>query len=272
MNNAMLDSFHKANSKRAIDIVVGYGTGYTIDPNSLLKMGKAGAVILNFSWDDKLGFRGKMLGGRWTGPAALASVVDLNLTNAPESCIKYLVEGGLAKFWPEAAHPDIHKPYDLPFEFDVSFVGSKYGWRPKFVSKLRKMGINIICFGNGWENGPLSDEEMVKLYSRSKINLGFAGVGHSRKLMCLKGRDFEVPMSGGLYLTQDNPELSLVYDVGNEIMIFEDELDCAEKIIWLLAHPDEADKIRQAGEKKALGYHHWKNRFDDVFRMSGILK
>ena len=63
-------------------------------------------------------------------------------------------------------HPEIHKPYQIPFEYDISFVGGKYGWRPKFISKLQKMGIKVVCFGNGWENGPLSDEEMVKLFSR----------------------------------------------------------------------------------------------------------
>lgn len=270
MNSAMLEAFHKANFERPVDIVVGYVSGYTTDPKTLQKIGEAGAVIFNFNWDDKLGFCGKMVGGRWTGPAALAPVVDLNLTNAPESCIKYFAEGGLAMFWPEAAHPDIHKPYDLPFEYDVSFVGGKYGWRPKFIRRLRKMGVNITCFGNGWENGPLDDEEMVKLYSRSRINLGFAGVGHSKKLMCLKGRDFEAPMSGGLYLTQDNPELSLVYNVGKEIVTYRDEKDCAGKIKWLLNNPDEAEKIRKAGRIRALKDHTWEERFLDVFKITGL--
>lgn len=272
MNKAMLECFIKANSEKPIDIVVGYLTGFTIDPKILQRMGEVGAVIFNFNWDDKLGFRGKMLCGRWTGPATLASVVDLNLTNAPESCIKYFAEGGLAMFWPEAAHHDIHKPYDLPFEYGVSFVGGKYGWRPKFIAKLQKMGIKVACFGNGWGNGSLSDEEMVKLYSRSRITLGFAGVGHSKKLMCLKGRDFEVPMSGGLYLTQDNPELSMVYDVGKEIITYRDEMDCAEKIKRLLAHPDEADKIRKAGRKRALRDHTWEKRFQEVFSLARLLR
>ena len=214
MNAVMLESLYNAHKKKPIDAVVGYLSGYTISPDVLGKIAKSGVVIFNFCWDDKLYFRGKMFGGRWTGPAALASAVDLNLTSAPDSCIKYVAEGGLALFWPEAARPEFHKPYDVSFEFDISFVGGKYGGRPRFISKLQKMGIKVVCFGNGWENGPLSDEEVVKLFSRSRINLGFAGVGYSKKLMCLKGRDFEVPMSGGLYLTQDNPELSLVYDIG----------------------------------------------------------
>lgn len=271
MNKAMLEDFHKANFESPIDIVVGYLSGYNTDPKILKKMGESGAIILSFCWDDKLGFQGNILGGRWSGPAALAEVVDLNLTNAPESCIKYMVEGGLAMFWPEAAHPDIHRHYDLPFEYDVSFIGGKYGWRPKFIAKLQKMGIKVTCFGKGWKNGPLSDEAMVKLYSRSRINLGFAGVGHSKKLMCLKGRDFEVPMSGGLYLTQDNLELSFVYEEGKEVVTYKNENDCAKKITYLLTNRTEAAKIREAGRKRALRNHTWEKRLEDVFRLSGVM-
>ncbi len=271
MNKAMLEAFFKANSKKQIDVVIGYLSGYNTKPETLMEMANKGAVIFNFSWDDKLYFLDPIKGGFYRGPGALASVVDLNLTNAPDSIIKYMVEGGLAMFWPEAAHPDIHKPYDVPFEFDVSFVGGKYGWRPKFITKLQKMGIKVTSFGTGWGNGPLSDEEMIKVYSRSRINLGFAGVGHSKKLMCLKGRDFEVPMSGGLYLTQDNPELSLVYDVGKEIVTYRDERDCVEKIKWLLGHPGEAAKIRKAGRERALRNHTWARRFEEIFRCAGFI-
>lgn len=271
MNMEMLEIFRKAHTEQPVDAVVGYLSGYNTDSETLIKMANSGSVIFNFSWDDKLYFLESAGDGLYRGPGALASVVDLNLTNAPDSCIKYFVEGGLAMFWPEAAHPDIHKPYDVPYEFDVSFVGGRYGWRPKFIAELQKMGIKVSTFGNGWENGPLSDEEMVKLYSRSRINLGFAGVGHSKKLMCLKGRDFEVPMSGGLYLTQDNPELSLVYEVGKEILTYRNEVDCAQKIKWLIENQDEADKIRKRGRERAIRDHTWEERFENIFRLAGFL-
>jgi len=271
MNKEMLNAFKKAHSEQPVDAVVGYLCGYNTSLETLTEIGKAGAVIFNFCWDDKLHFLGPKVGGRYYGPAAIASAVDLNLTNAPNSCIKYLVCGGLSMFWPEAAHPDIHKPYDVPFEFDVSFVGSKYGWRPKFIAKLQRMGIKVTCFGNGWENGPLSDKEMVKLYSRSKINLGFAGIAQSKKLMCLKGRDFEIPMSGGLYLTQDNPELALVYEIGKEIITYKNGKDCVKKIKWLLNNPDEAEIIRKAGRERALKEHTWEKRFEDIFHLAGIM-
>jgi hypothetical protein len=271
MNAEMLKSFQKATLEQPVDAVIGYLSGYNTDPNVLESMGKSSAIIFNFCWDDKLNFPGKMLGGRYTSPAAIASAVDLNLTNSPDSVTKYMLHGGLAIFWPEAAHPNTHRPYNLPFEYDVSFVGGKYGLRPKFIAKLKRTGINVATFGNGWSNGPLSDEEMVKLYSRSRINLGFSGIGHSKKLMCLKGRDFEIPMSGGLYLTQDNPELSLVYDVNREILTYRDERDCVEKITYLLNHPQEAAKIRKTGRERALRDHTWEKRFEQIFKMAGLL-
>lgn len=272
MNRDMLGTFIRANAEKKVDAVMGYLWGHNTEPSVLRKMGESGAVVFNFCFDDKLYFHGPKLGGKHIGPGGLARAVDLNLTNAPEARVKYIVEGGLAMFWPEAAHPDIHKPYDLPREFDVSFVGKNYGWRSLFMKKLRKMGINAVCFGKGWENSPLSNEEMIKLYSRSRITLGFAGVGHSKKLMCLKGRDFEVPMSGGLYLTQNNPELSLVYKIGEEILTYSNENDCAEKIRTLLANPDRAEKIRTAGRKRSLKDHTWEKRFDEAFKLAGIMK
>lgn len=86
------------------------------------------------------------------------------------------------------------------------------------------------------------------------------------------GKAFEVPMSGGLYLTQDNPELSLVYEVGKEILTYKNGKDCAEKTKWLLANPEEAAKIREAGRKRALKDHTWEKRFEKIFRLAGIME
>jgi len=272
MNAGMLDAFRRAGAERKVDVVVGYLSGWNTLPSVPAEMGKAGAVVLNFCLDDKLHFRGIRMGGRYLGPCDLAKEVDLNLTCAPESLVKYFAEGGLAMFWPEGAQPELHKPYELPFEFDVSFVGKNYGWRPAFIRNLRQAGIKVTCFGNGWENGPLSDERMIKLYSRSRINLGFSGIGYSKRLMGLKGRDFEVPMSGGLYLTQHNPELETLYKAGEEIFTYHDEKDCAETIKGLLADPARAERVRKAGRARALRDHTWERRFEDAFRLAGILK
>jgi len=272
MNREMFNSFFDSNSKKHIDVFVGYLSGHNTDPMTLRKIGETGAVIFNFCLDDKLKFRSVKIGGRWSGPAAIVREVDLNLTNAIDCRIKYAREGGLALFWPQAADPIMHKPYEEPFLYDVSFVGQRYGWRSHLISTLRKRGIDVSVFGKGWDSGELSDDNMIKLYSKSRINLGFAGVSRSNKLMCLKGRDFEVTMSGGFYLTQHHPELSLVYDVGREIVTYRDAGDCAGKIKYFLAHPEEAQDIRTRGRERALRDHTWEKRFESIFEMAGIIE
>jgi len=271
MHEGLLKAFRAGSNGQPFDVAVVYMSGHTGSRELLSEIGRAGAVVFNFCWDDKLHFRASRAGNGWTGPAGICSAVDLNLTNAPECRIKYMVEGALAMFWPEAAQPEVHRPHETPFEFDVSFVGARYGWRPGFINALKKRGIDVATFGKGWDRGPLSDDDMIRLYSRSRINLGFAGIGYSKRLMCLKGRDFEVPLSGGLYLTQNNPELGLVYEVGREIVVYDDVDDCAARIRRLLEHPDEAAAIRAAGRARALRDHTWEKRFEEAFRVAGLL-
>lgn len=81
-------------------------------------------------------------------------------------------------YWPEAASAQVCRPFDVDFEFDVSSVGKRYGWRPQLISALQAHGIGVATFGSGWPGGILSDEEMDELYSRSRINIGFGGVGY----------------------------------------------------------------------------------------------
>ena len=271
MNREMLEAFHAANREYPVDAVIGYVTGLDTSSSVLQEMASAGAAIFNFSYDDTLNFPGQMIGGRFSGIAAVAPAIDLNLTSTPWCQVKYAAIDALSDFFPCAAHPDVHRPYEIPFEFDVSFVGARYGPRGRFIDRLRQLGLPIAAFGHGWPRGHLTPEEMIRLYSRTRVNLGFSGIGHSDRLLGLKGRDFEVPMSGGLYLTQDNPELSLVYDVGEEIVTYTSVDDCASRIRSLLADRDRSAAIRSAGRRRALRDHTYHARWTRVFEMAGLL-
>ena len=272
MNAEMFHAFESANARQPVDAVVGYLSGHTVSPQTLQAMARAGAAIFNFNYDDKLYMPGRIEGGRDSTPAGIAHAVDLNLTNAPESVLKYFVYDGLAIFSPPGAQPEIHTPQPGGFKYDVSFVGTKYGWRPRFIAVLEKRGVHVDCFGHGWPNGPVSDADVIRIFSHSRINLGMAGVSHSRKLCCLKGRDSEIPMSGGLYLTQDHADLPHMYDVDREIVTYRDAADCAEKIRALLADPKRAAAIRQAGHDRALRSHTWEARWEQVFKLAGIIE
>ncbi len=160
----------------------------------------------------------------------------------------------------------------MPFEYPVSFVGARYGWRPTLVTELQRRGVEVTCFGRGWPNDSIANDRMVDIYAKSRINLGCGGIGYSRKLLCLKGRDFEVPMSGALYLTQDNPELSLVFDVGREILTYRDVEDCARIIHEILNDEHRAAQIRKAARARCLVDHTYEKRWRAVLNVLGALQ
>jgi hypothetical protein len=271
MNREMAAAFAAANRRRPVDVVVGYLSGNTASPALLRDMASQGAVITNFCFDDKIAWPGAIQEGRHRSTAGIAAAVDLNLTSDPQGLAKYWAHEGLAMFHPEAADPQWYRPLGLPFRYDVSFVGARYGWRPRLVDGLKRRGIMVECFGKGWPNGAISNDDMNALYAASRINLGFGGIGYSRNLFCLKGRDFEVPMSGALYLTQNNPELAAVFDVGREILTYEGLDDCARIIRVILGDPDRAQRIRNAGRARCLKDHTYTARWTHVLRTLGAL-
>ena len=112
---------------------------------------------------------------------------------------------------------------------------------------------------------------MVRMYSRSKINLGFGGIAGSKDTYCLKGRDFEIPMSCGLYLTEYHSELEKCYDIEKEIVTYTDFDDLAKKIRYLLSNPEKADEIRKKGFKRAQDEHTWEMRFEKIFMIKGLI-
>lgn len=248
---------------KPIDLMLSYLSGAQVSAQTIRAIGSLGIPTFNFHLDDRVSFRGAKIVGQWSGAADICAAFDLNLTNATDSVIKYLVEGGEAVFWPEGANPAHFRPLDLPFEYDVSFIGQRYGIRPEFISTLRRRGIQVACFGAGWEHGYVAEEKMVEIYAKSRINLGFGFISRGQE-QCLKGRDFEVPMCGALYLTSHHPDLECVWRVGEEIATYHDIEDCARKIKALLADPDRCARMRAAARQGALSRHTWAARIGSL--------
>jgi spore maturation protein CgeB len=231
-----------------------------------------GIPTLSMSLDDKAKFHGALEPTGYPGMADIAGAFTLCWTSAEDALEKYRSVGAKAIYLPAGANPDIFRPYDLPRDIDVSFIGQRYGWRPVMVDELRRRGIHIKTFGKGWERGEIPQEDLIRLYSRSKITLGFAGVADSKDVFCLKGRDFEAPMSGAFYLTQYHPEIEHWFEIGKEIVCFRDIDDLVKKIRHYLAHPEQAEEIRRRGRRKCLKTHTWVGRFNRIFGELGILK
>lgn len=253
-----------------IDLIFCYLSGEQVTPRDMEHLRSFKIPLINISLNDKENFIGKIRKGNALGIRDICRHFDLCWTSTRDALEKYTVEGALAVYLPEGANPELHRPYDLSMEFDVSFVGQCYGQRPIYLQRLKEAGIDVVAYGNGWPNGPLSTDEMVRMYSRSKINVGFAAVSDMTDAFCLKGRDFEVPMSGGLYLTQYHPELEACYMLGHEIETYKDPMELVDKVRFLLDHPDNASSMRRKGYQRAHAEHTWEMRFEKIFSHFGV--
>ena len=129
--------------------------------------------------------------------------------------------------------------------------------------------------------GPCLETALPDIFAESQVNLGFSDTGwhsgtevqRSHNLQC-RLRDFEVPMAGGFYLVQEAPDHSQYYKLGKEIVTWSEPGDFIEKALFYSRNPQVAEKVREAGQKRALGEHTWQHRFDRLFeqvRLQGRL-
>jgi len=196
----------------------------------------------------------------------------------------------------------LYKHFDVPPKYEVTFVGQVHSNRKSVVSELQRAGIQVECWGRGWHNDRLNQDEMILLYSQSKINLNFtdSSVAFNQKQIMksflsrraddtlrlkmpreiaahlktlfgkrrsqIKGRNFEIPAAGGFLLTQHADGIEEYFVPGKEIATFTSLADLRDKIHYFLTHDSQREAIRRAGHERALREHTLQRRFDDIFR------
>ena len=158
---------------------------------------------------------------------------------------------------------------NIPKKYDVSFIGRCHNdGRIQFVETLRNNGIDIKTFGEGWQgknNRRLSQIELIKLYRQSKIVLNIS-LSSNDKYM-IKGRDFEVPGSRSLLLTQDSKEILNYFEDGIEIMTYKAVKDAAEKIKYILGNDRDLKDITKQGYERILKDHTYEKRLREVLHV-----
>lgn len=245
-----------------------YASGAHVSDLLLEELGRRGIWTVMMSLDDKHQLvRPRGRGAGEPHQMRVARQVDLYWTTWRAGLPLLTSAGARVWYQPEGAHPDFHTAKAMQRDVDVVFVGQAYGQRRRLVEYLRARGFRVEARGRGWPGGHVTFAETVELFNRAKVVLGVGGVGHMRGIAHLKGRDFEVPMCGALYLTSFNPELADFYAVGREILCYSSFEDCAEVLAWILRDPAEAERIRQAGHARALRDHDWRKRVRDLFEL-----
>jgi len=68
----------------------------------------------------------------------------------------------------------LYRMSSSPTQYDVTFVGQPHGNRPQLIEAIRKAGIKVRVWGNGWESGRVSQEELIRIFGQSRVNLNLA--------------------------------------------------------------------------------------------------
>jgi spore maturation protein CgeB len=301
LSEELLRQFGEAHAKGPIDLFFSYFYSAHVEPAAIREIGLAGVPTVN--WFCNASYQFRLV-------SEIAPAFDWCLVPERFRLADYKKAGANPIYCQEAANPSVYRPYDLQQEFDVTFVGQRYGDRPAFLSALDTSGVDARAWGPHWNTPvlspssfrsaaasvkrlvlgrpkppasnfplercgpPLSDVEYVEMYSRSKISLGFTkvadGVPGPTSIKQVRLRDFEAPMSGAFYLVEHYEELEDFFEPEKEIAVFEDADELVEKAKYYLRHDSERERIRAAGMERARRDHTWQSRFRQVFAEIGL--
>lgn len=299
LSRTLLQQIERTHRENPIDLFFSYFYSADVLPEAIEEIRRMGIVTVN--WYCNASYQFNLV-------EEIAPAYDFCLVPEKFRLADYLRIGATPLYCQEAANPNIYKPYDVSRELDVTFVGQKYGDRPANIRYLLDRGIDVRVWGPHWQGGtpqiplwravggrvkrflfgneplfrvripaercgpPLSDDEMIRMYSRSKINLGFSSVADTTTgIKQVRLRDFEVPMGGGFYMVEYMEELEEFFDIGKEVVCYHDKADLADKIQYYLVHEDEREAIRRAGHQRARRDHTWHKRFQDCFAEMGLM-
>ncbi len=200
---------------------------------------------------------------------------------------------------------DSHQSSVISYQSDVSLVGSWNQSRDKIIKALQRAGIPVAVYGAGWKTGRLSEGEMIRLFSESKVNLGINAPSvdyslkslgkiffrrsvnrivqdfshfpqnlHSwlsgKKTSQIKARIFEIPACGGFLMTGYADDLEKYYALGKEIIVYENIPDLVEKVRYYLGHDEERERIARAGYERTIREHTYEKRFREIFKTIGL--
>lgn len=265
-NQELYDKVYQANKRNKIDLFFSYLSGRWVFPETIKRIRDLGIITINYDFDDSLKFWGYKEKGCFTGSVNIAPVYDICITAQSKKNVgKYIYAGANPLFMSSGGNEKLFakEGFKLKRDIKISFIGQKYGKRQEIIEYLYKKGISVYVRGLGWNEGSVSQEEMVNIFSNSLLVLGIGYIGDTKKT-ALKGRDFEVPMTGAAYITTYNDELSNYFNENREIIFYENKDELVNKIKYYLNNSTEAIQIGYYGRRKALNDYKWQNKWEKI--------
>jgi spore maturation protein CgeB len=202
---------------------------------------------------------------------------------------------------PFACNHRVFVKSDLPKKNDVSFVGQYHPYRAWYLHHLRRAGIRVQVWGQGWGTGRLSQDQMVAAFNQSRINLNLSNSKSwdmryvttvarpirdslrawrdslrglhqpdAKVREQVKGRHFEINACGGFQLSYYVEGLERHYRIGEEVALYASPEELVEKVRYYLKHEDEREAIAQRGYERTLRDHSMEERFRQIFVRIGL--
>lgn len=257
----LLERVRAAHAEQPVDIFFSYLSGRWVDRAIIEQIGALGILTVNYDFDDSRKFWNTRKHGVYTGSAEIAPAFDVCVTAQSSSNVgKYVAIGANPLFLPSGGNEQVFAiPQDRERDIPVSFIGQNYGVRGEMIRYVEQHGIEVYKRGVGWPLGPVCQDEMLEIYGRSLIALGFGYIGKTDQLG-LKGRDFEVPMTGCAYLTTWNQELAEYFVPNREILFYKNEDELVGQLRTHIADPVGTRCIGSMGRVRSLREHTWRAR------------
>lgn len=180
--------------------------------------------------------------------------------------------------------PALHHPVALTaedvrrFAAPLSFVGSRYDYRERFVRELADYPVRL--WGHGWSRatdpviqrmvagGPVYGRDKLAVYAGSTLSLN-----HHHPMNDIVGvntRTFELAGAAACQLVDAKEDVAHLFKAGEEVLTYRDLAELCRHIDYYLAHPHEARAIGENSRRRALAEHTLRHRLDamlDVLRV-----
>lgn len=266
LNRKLLEKVQTENPDIILSVLLMYEVW--IETLQLIREG-SDAILINWSTDDSWKYE--------QFSKLIAKPFHIYATTYPEAVSKSLKDGynnfQLTQ-WAANSQSLASIVPSKECKHKVTFVGSSYGNRPKWVAALKEKGVEVECFGYGWNNGSITTEEMSRILRESIIGLNFGDSGWVMKGCIpvksrqIKARVFEINGAGGFLFTEPSEHLENFYKPNQEIVLFEGIDDLVSKINYYLSHPDERDMIAQKGNDRTRNEHTYEIRFSNILNQA----
>ena len=167
-------------------------------------------------------------------------------------------------------------------QHDVTFVGGFAPSHPDRIRWLEELNhkVSVDVYGYGGEQigaeSPLRQRhrgeawglDMYEVLVRSRLTLNrHAHIdvrGETLHRFANNMRLYEATGVGTCLVTENHDNLSDMFVPGREVVTYEDDVDCIEKVRYYLEHPEARNVIAAAGRTKTVREHTYQKRMSEL--------